>query len=242
MRRTYQPILLAAACAAGQLACHPGDTTATAVLAAEWSPDIDPGDFVTTVDNPYFPLVVGTVFHYVAETDDGIETGEVEVTSDTKTILGVAMTVVIDRVYLDGELIEETADWYAQDADGNVWYFGEDAKELANGEVVSTEGSWEADLVESFPGIIMHAEPKIGEKYHQELAPGVAEDMGQVLSLSASVSVLAGDYENCVKTMDWTPLDPGHREVKYYCPGVGLVLEVSPRGGRQLNELVTVSN
>ena len=242
MRGPFHTIVLVAACVAGLPACDAGDATSTVVLAAEWNPEIDPGDFVSTIDNPYFPLVPGTVFEYQAETDEGIESGVVEVTHDTKEVLGVLTTVVIDRVYLEGELIEETADWYAQDADGNVWYFGEASTEFAGGVPVSSEGSWEAGVDGAFPGIIMLAEPKIGEKYHQEFAPGVAEDMGQVLSLSESVSVPADDYENCLRTMDWTPLEPGHREFKYYCPGVGLVLELSPSGGRQPNELVSVAN
>lgn len=239
MRRPFH-IVLVAACAAALPTCSPGDTTPTAVLAAEWNPEIDPDDFVAAIDNPYFPLTPGTVFKYQAETAEGTETGVVEVTHATKEILGVLTTVVIDRVYLGADLIEETSDWYAQDAHGNVWYFGEDSKEF-DGGTVSTEGSWEAGVDGAFPGIIMLGDPKIGQKYHQEFAPGIAEDMGQVLSLDESVSVPADDYENCLQTIDWTPLEPGHRELKYYCPSVGLVLELSPRGGRRRNELVKVN-
>jgi len=239
MQRPFQLVILAAGCAALG-ACGDGNITSAALLATDWNPEIAPDNFVATIDNPYFPLVVGTIFRYRAETDDGIETGEAEGTNDTRLILGVTTTVVIDRVFLDGELVEETADWYAQDVDGNVWYFGEDAKDYENGQLVSTEGSWEAGSEGALPGIIMLATPKVGQRYPQEFAPGVAQDMGQVLSLTESVSVPAGSWEGCLQTMDSSVLDPGHRELKYYCPTVGLVLEVSPRGGRQLNELVSV--
>jgi hypothetical protein len=110
------------------------------------NPPFDATDFVAGIDNPYFPLLPGTVFHYRSETPDGIETNNVAVTRDSKQILGVNVTVVHDQVFLDGELAEDTFDWYAQDTEGNVWYFGEDSKEIEDGQVVSTEGSWEAGV------------------------------------------------------------------------------------------------
>ncbi|MBI4563400.1 MAG: hypothetical protein HY716_01730 [Planctomycetes bacterium] len=133
-------------------------------------------------------------------------------------------------------------DWFAQDKDGNVWYFGEDSKEIEDGVVVSTEGSWEAGVGGAQPGILMLADPKVGISYQQEFAEGVAEDMARVKSLSESVTVPVGTFEGCIETMEWTPLEPGARESKFYAPGVGLVLEVSLRGGGARIELVEIAN
>ena len=119
----------------------------------------NPADFVDEIDNKYFPLLVGTTFVYEAETDEGTERGEVVVTAETRKILGVTCVVVRDRVTVNGELREETYDWYAQDKAGNVWYFGEDTKEYEGGVVVSTEGSWEAGVSGAQQGIIMEASP-----------------------------------------------------------------------------------
>jgi hypothetical protein len=166
----------------------------------------------------------------------------VVVTRDRKQILGVNVTVVHDRVFLDGELAEDTFDWFAQDTDGNVWYFGEESKEIEDGQVVSTEGSWEAGDGANEPGIIMLAHPKVGLAYHQELAPDIAEDMARVLSLKASPEVPYGSFDNCVGTMEWSLIEHGVREHKSYCPGVGLVLEDQPKGGHIRNELVSISH
>lgn len=200
-----------------------------------------PADFVSTIDNPWLAFEPGKVFRYSAATEDGLETNIVEVTTQTKVILGVTTTVVHDRVFLDGELTEDTFDWYAQDRNGNVWYFGEDSKEIENDMVVSTEGSWEAGVNGALPGIIMLGTPKPGMRYQQELAPGVAEDMAMVIGLSATVSVEFGDFTNALRTREWTPLERGSQEFKYYVPGIGLVLELHPGGGGQRNELVSIT-
>src|SRR5689334_22566742 len=125
----------------------------------------DPNNFVSKIDNPYFPLKPGTTFIYRGETDGTPTRDVMTVTHQTKEILGVTTTVVHDRVYEDGVLTEDTFDWYAQDEDGNVWYFGEDTKELdENGNVTSTEGSWEAGVNGAEPGIVMLAHPHKGDK------------------------------------------------------------------------------
>ena len=200
----------------------------------------DPGDFVDTIDNPYLAYSPGKVFRYRSETEEGVETAVVEVTNRKKTILGVAITVVHDQVFLDGELIEDTFDWFAQDSEGNVWYFGEDSKEILNGQVVSTHGSWEAGVDGATPGIIMLAEPENGMKYEQEHAEGVAEDMARVVDLTASVEVMFGPFEGCLKTLEWTPLESGAREYKYYAPGVGLVLSAETGGKGTRTELTAI--
>jgi hypothetical protein len=203
-------------------------------------PEFDADNFLRRVDNPYFPLTPGTVYRYVGETDKGVETIHVKVTRETKRLLGVRTTVVTDRVYLDGELIEDTIDWYAQDEDGNVWYFGEDTKQLENGKVVGTEGSWLAGRDGARPGIVMLARPRVGVSYEQEHAAGVAEDRARVVSLKETVSVPYGRFHRCLQTFDDTPLNPEAREYKYYARGIGLVLEVSLPDGERI-ELESVS-
>lgn len=205
-------------------------------------PDIDPANFVRKVTNTLFPLRPGTTFFYEG-TEDGIPTRNVVyVTHDTKRILGVNCTVVRDRVFEDGVLVEETFDWYAQDVEGNVWYFGEDSKELdPDGNVISTEGSWQAGVDGARPGIIMRADPQVGDRYYQEFAPGVAEDQARVLSLDESACVRTGCFDNLLLTKEWTQLEPGVAEHKYYAEGIGFILGVMVRGGDEHTELVRIT-
>ena len=204
------------------------------------SPDINPSNFVSTIDNPYLPFTPGTTFTYEGETEDGTETIELFVSHDTREILGVTCTVVEDRVYLDGELTEETFDWFAQDSEGNVWYFGEDSAEYEDGELVSTEGSWEAGVDGAQPGIIMKADPRVGDSYRQEYYEGEAEDMGAVVALEQSVTVPYGDFDDCLQILDWNPLEPDSNEYKYYSSEIGLVLEMQEDGSEPL-ELINIT-
>jgi hypothetical protein len=201
----------------------------------------DPSNFVAVIYNPYLPRVPGTVYRYRSETPDGVEINRVRVTHNTKQILGVTVRVIHDQVFLNHELTEDTFDWEAQDKDGNVWYFGEDSKELENGQVVSTQGSWEAGVNGAHPGIIMLAHPQPGLSYIQEDAPNVAEDRARVLSLKAKVEVPYGSFDHCLQTMEWTLLEHGDREHKFYCPGVGTVEEVHPAGGHITNQLISIT-
>jgi hypothetical protein len=201
----------------------------------------DPNNFVKKIDNPYFPLKPGTTFIYRGETE-GTPTKDVTiVTHQTKEILGVTTTVVHDRVYEDGVLTEDTFDWYAQDKQGNVWYFGEDTKELdENGNVVSTEGTWQAGVNGAEPGIVMLAHPHKGDKYQLEFAAGVAEDMAQVLGFKNSLCVKYGCFKHVLVTKEWTPLEPGVVENKYYAKGVGFIYSEMVKGGDETLELVRI--
>ena len=196
-----------------------------------YNPLIDPADFVAAVTNPSLPLAPGTRFVYEGESDGEAETVTVIVAETTRSILGVACTEVRDTVEVDGELVEDTLDWYAQDEDGNVWYFGEDVKNYENGVLVSTDGSWLAGRDGAKPGIIMQAHPQVGQTYRQEYFPGEAEDMARVLQLDGSASVPYGDFEDCLVTEEWTPLEPGHVEHKYYARDVGFVYGETVQGG-----------
>lgn len=208
--------------------------------SGEYDPVIDPANFVSTIDHPYLSLTPGKVWVYEGKSADGeTERIEIAVTQDTKTVMGVTTTVVREREWVNGELAEDTFDWFAQDKDGNVWYFGEDSKEIEKGEVVSTKGSWEAGVNGAQPGIIMKADPQMGDAYRQEFFKGEAEDMGQVLGLSDSVSIGLGNYQNCLKIKDWTPLEPDVVEHKFYSKEVGnLILEEKVAGESGRIELV----
>jgi hypothetical protein len=151
--------------------------------------------------------------------------------------MGVPVVIVHDQVSIDGEVQEDTYDYYAQDADGNVWYFGEDTKEYEDGELKSTEGSWEAGVDGALPGIVMPAHPEVGMAYRQEYAKGHAEDMGRIKLLDQSVTVRGMAYDHVLVTEEWSPLEPDVVEEKYYAPGVGEVQAISVQGEQSKEEL-----
>ena len=150
------------------------------------------------------------------------------------------MIVVLDRVFLSGELKEKTFDWFAQDKDGNVWYFGEDTKEFENGKVVSTAGSFEAGKNGAKAGIIMLAHPVLGKVTPQEDAPDVAEDRGRPVDLDATATVPFGTFHKCLRQEEFTPLEPEALEEKLYCPGFGIVDERDLSGGNVHTSLTNV--
>jgi hypothetical protein len=228
-----------AACG-GSTAPAPGPSTSAAPSSAvpmkitdPYSPKIDPAAFSTAIDNSFLPMVPGTRTIYQARTPDGLQTTTTEVTRDTKTIMGVKTVVVHDTVSVDGIRTEDTFDWYAQDRDGNVWYFGEDTKEFQDGSAVTT-GSFEAGVNGALPGIVMPAHPQVGDQYRQEFAKGVAEDTGEVLSLTGSErSPLTGPLGDLLVTRDTDLLNPtAPAENKYYARGHGLIL-TTEAGGRE---------
>jgi hypothetical protein len=208
----------------------------------EYAPAIDPADFSTTIDNPYFSLPIGKQFVYEGETEEGVERVEIEVLDETKTIMDVETLIYWDRVWLDGELVEDTRDYLAQDTAGNVWYFGEDVDNYEAGKIVDHDGSWIAAVDGAQPGMWMPADLTVGDTYRQEYYEGKAEDMADVISLTEAISVPAGTYTNCLQTYDYTPLDPKAKEHKYYCKDVaGLVLEVDINTTDRV-ELLSVTN
>jgi hypothetical protein len=191
------------------------------VEGAPYLVTVDPADFVAVVDNPYWPMIPGTTTIFEGDGERIV----VEVTDYTKVVMDVAVTVVRDRAYEDGRLIEDTFDWYAQDRWGNVWYLGEDTTEYDRGRPVSTAGSWEAGVDGALPGIVMLAEPQVGDVYRNEFYAGEAEDLAKVVELDGSIEVPAGAFIATLVTQDWTPLEPDQLERKTYAPGVGLVAE-----------------
>jgi hypothetical protein len=207
----------------------PAASLAAAVASAGSAEDnfltlpFDPKNFVHNVDNRFFPLTPGTRYVFKGIEDGEHETNVTIVTHDRKNIQGISAIVVFDRIFVHGELREKTFDWYAQDKDGNVWYLGEDTEELENGHVVSTEGSWETGKRGAKAGIIMLAHPHIRDKYRQEFLEGEAEDVARVVDKGLDVRVPYGSFHNCVKTVEFTALEPGIKEAKDNCPGVGFV-------------------
>jgi hypothetical protein len=187
-------------------------------------PVIDPHNFGTSINNPYFPLKPGTTFISEGTTSGAKAHNETYVTHETKVIQGVRTVVVRDKLWLGGRLAEETIDWYAQDKNGNVWYFGENTREYGNKRVVNTQGSWEAGVNGARPGVVMFRDLKVGHSYRQEYYKGQAEDMAQVLNLNETISVPYGSFQKVLKTKEWTPLEPGVVEYKYYAPGAGCIL------------------
>ena len=198
--------------------------------------------FVRAVDNPWFPLRPGATFVYRGVKDGKPTRDVVHVTRATHVIDSVRCTAVTDRLYASGHLAERTTDWYAQDREGTVWYFGEDTAELdATGKVTSREGSWRSGLNDARAGVFMPAHPRVGQAFRQEYLKGYAEDHFRVLNLHARARTPAVDSKRALLTREWTPLEPGVVDHKLYVRGVGLVDERTVRGGDERDVLVSHS-
>jgi hypothetical protein len=248
----------AAASAAPATSATPSATassaaTATPAATASASPgaglpqgsdpvNLDPANFVAVIDNPWWPMTVGSEWEYrEADADGTVQKIVVTVTDQTKQILGINSTVVHDVATEDGQTVEDTFDWYAQDRDGNIWYMGEDTKEYENGKVSSTEGSWQAGVDGAQPGIVVPAAPAAGMSYRQEYYANQAEDQAQVLSVNEQAAVAAGSYKDLLLTKEFTPLEPDVLEYKWYAQGVGEVLAITVSGGSDREELIRYS-
>ena len=206
---------------------------------AEYTVTLSPADFVERIDNPWLPWVPGSRWVYEGRDGDEVERIEVEVLNETRLVNGVTATVVRDTVTVDGELTEDTFDWYAQDTDGNVWYLGEDSTEYEDGEAVSKAGSWEWGVDGALPGIIMWAEPQVGTAYRQEFYEGEAEDVAEVARRGETVTVVAGTYDGVIVIREWNPMEPAVVEEKYLAAGTGVILEQKVEGGTERVELIS---
>jgi hypothetical protein len=196
-------------------------------FAGTYAPSIDPANFTPNIAHRLMSLPPGRKLVYSGKTDEGTERVEIESLAETKTIMGVVTRVVRDKAWVNNVLVEDTRDYFAQDKDGNVWYFGEDVDNFAGGALKDHAGSWIAGVDGALPGIVMRSEPRVGDAYRQEYYVGEAEDVAKVLSVSASVSAGGKQYANCLQTLDTSLIDKELKEHKYYCPEVGaLVLAV----------------
>jgi hypothetical protein len=226
---------LLAACGGAPVEVDPGGVDGLVVP----TPSPDPADFVAGIDNPYLPLRPGSEWVYEV-TGEEPGTITVTVTDETRVVAGVTATVVRDVVTdADGDVVEDTYDWFAQDRDGNVWYLGEDTTAYDRRGRPDTEGSWEAGVDGARAGLAMPATPRLGDGYRQEYDPGEAEDRATVLALDEVRQVGGVLYDDLVVTEDTTPLEPGLVERKYYAPGTGLVYEETTSGGEEQVELVS---
>lgn len=201
--------------------------------------ELDPAEFTTQIDNPYWPMTPGSSWVYRETHAEGSELRvEVKVTNQTKMIAGIEARVVHDVVTEDGQVQEDTYDWYAQDADGNIWYMGEDTKEYENGKVKTTEGSWQAGVDGAQAGVLLPADPKPGLTYRQEYYEGEAEDAAEVLRVDEKANVPYGSFDSVLMTKEYTPLEPNLIGHKFYARGIGPVLAVTVSGGSDREELL----
>jgi hypothetical protein len=203
---------------------------------------LDPNELTTDIDNPWWPMKPGSRWVF-RETDAEGTVSRVVVTvlDETKTIMGAQARVVHDQVTEDGEVKEDTFDWYAQDAGGNLWYLGEDTTEYENGKPKTKEGSWEAGVEGALPGIIMPADPQVGMAYREEYYKGHAEDAAAIISTDALAVVPFGRFEHGVQTRNTSSIEPDVVEEKVYAKGVGVVLEITVSGGSDRSELLSYS-
>jgi hypothetical protein len=215
--------------------------TANALPQGSEHVELDPTQFTTEIDNPYWPMAPGSRWVYRETDPEGTrQKVVVTVTDKTKTIAnGIEARVVRDVVTENGVPVEVTDDWYAQDADGNVWYLGEDTTEYENGKPVSKAGSFEAGVDGAEAGIIMPADPEPGLSYRQEYYAGEAEDKGSIVSVAEQAEVPAGHYADVLMTRDVNPLEPKILEFKFFARDVGPVLAIGVSGGSDREEMVS---
>jgi hypothetical protein len=199
-----------------------------------------PRRFSARVTNPWYPLLPGSTWVYRGVKDGEPSREVMTVTHRTKTIAGAPCVVVSDLLYLRGRLEERTEDYYTRDSQGRVWYFGEKTAELdKNGQVKNTSGSWLAGVHGAKPGIFMFTHPRPGQSARQEYYKGEAEDHFRVLRRDVSVVVPYGSFGHALLTKEWTPLEPGVIDHKFYVRGIGTVLERTAKGPLERNELVS---
>ncbi len=201
--------------------------------------NLDPAEFTTKIDNPYWPMAPGA--RWVSrEVENGVvQRVVVTVTNRTKVVDGVTARVIHDVVSASGQPIEKTYDWYAQDSSGNVWYLGEDTKEYDHGKVVSAQGSWEAGVGGAEAGVIMPADPTVGQAYRQEYDKGNAEDNASVTSVDAKAKVPFGSFDHVLQTRDVNPLETNFVEHKSFARGVGPIETIQVSGGSAHEELLS---
>ena len=211
-----------------------------ALALAGAAPAAAPPRFTAHVTNVWFPLTPGARYVYAGVKDEKTARDVVLVTHETRTIAGAPCAAVHDTLYLDAKLAERTTDWYSQDSQGNVWYFGEATAELSNGKVTSTEGTWTAGVDGARPGIYITARPVLGRAYRQEYYKGHADDHFKAIALIGTAA--HPQQKTVLVTEEWTPLEPDVIDHKVYARGVGTILEQTVHGGDERLELRSVTS
>jgi hypothetical protein len=199
---------------------------------------LDPADFTTSIDNQYWPMRPGSHWVYREVENREAQRVDVTVTNRTKMLGGIEARVVHDRVSRNGETLEDTYDWYAQDSDGNLWYLGENTAEYENGKLKTKEGSWAYGADGAEAGVVVPASPKQGMSYREEYYAGHAEDAAEVLNVGSQVQVPLGRYQGAMLTRNFSSIEPTVEEMKLYAKGVGPVMELLVSGGSGRTELL----
>jgi hypothetical protein len=231
MERRWKRKVVAAAAAVSLAAAGSGvyvsiaGATTHRTNASKYEPVLDPANFVSVIDNTFYPLPVGRVLIYRGQKDGVTQRETVTVTDQTRVIEGITATTVTDVSVHHGTLLEKTSDWYAQDKQGNVWYLGEDTKAYGPNGSVDTSGSWVAGINDGEPGMIMEAHPQVPDAYRQEYLAGNAADMGWVVQRGGSVTVPYGTVNGIMTSLEASTVEPGSYDQKIYGPGLGIVYE-----------------
>ncbi len=191
-----------------------------------WTSEFNVEDrtFATTGNNTYFILQVG--YRIVLEGEEDGEDMQVNITvlNETKTVGTIVTRVVEERELVNGELYEVSRNYFAIDTETNsVFYFGEEVDYYEEGVIVDHEGAWEAYTDDAKPGLIMPGIILLGSKYYQEVAPGIAEDRGEITKLNETVETHMGTFTNCLEITDTNALEPGAEDLKYYAAGIGII-------------------
>jgi len=239
--RAKLTVVLSFALALAVALWHPWTSSADSSAVRGYEPVLDPANFTTAIDNPYFPLPVGRTLTYRGTKDGRSQVDRVTVTNRTKKVAeGITARIVTDVATHNGKLLEKTSDWYAQDTQGNVWYLGEDTAAYENGKV-DRSGSWEAGVDDAEPGLIMPVDPRIPRAYRQEYYRGEAEDTAWIVGRGETVTVPYGRQTNVISTLEATRVEPGAYDLKIYARGLGIVRERALTGAPEVAELVSVN-
>jgi hypothetical protein len=178
---------------------------------------IQEGELSSTGRNPYFILEPG----YRMVLEHGNERLTVTVLNETKKVDNVETRIVEERETKNDRLVEISRNYFAISVrTNNVYYFGEDVDIYKAGKLISHEGAWLAGVNGARLGLAMPGVPTLKAKYYQELAPGVAMDRAEIVSLSETLNTAAGAFKDVLKIVETTPLERGVAEAKYYAPGV----------------------
>jgi hypothetical protein len=186
--------------------------------------NVTPGSLSATGRSTYFILEPGYQSVFEGQEDGKKVELVITVLDATRKVDGVETRIVEERETSGGQLAEVSRNYFAiSKTSGDVYYFGEEVDIYKDGKITSHEGAWESGVKGAKFGLAMPGDPKVGMRYYQEVAPGVAMDRAEVVSITEVVEVPAGRFEKCLKTLETTPLEPDTKESKYYAPGIGLI-------------------